>query len=180
MSRLIKKPIAIASGVTVQEKDGEVLIKGPKGEEVLRILPGLSVKVGEDGVKVDTLNNTKQTRANSGTMWALIRNSIEGLSEGFKKTLEIQGVGFRAIMEGKTLVINLGYVHPVRFESPEGVTIEVEKNLIRVSGNNKEYVGQAAAQIRAFKKPEPYKGKGIRYQGEVVRMKAGKKAATSK
>lgn len=180
MSRLTRKPVPLVSGITMKEDGGVLSFKGPKGEHELKILSGIAVKNDSEGIKIEALNNAKQTRANAGTMWSLIRNTLEGLSNGYTKTLEIQGVGFRAAMEGKTLVLSLGYVHPVRYESPEGVTIELEKSLIKISGSNKEVVGQAAAKIRAFKKPEPYKGKGIRYQGEVIRLKAGKKAATGK
>lgn len=180
MSRLIRKPIPLVNGVAMEQRDGELLFKGPKGEFTMRILDGVAVTTEEGGIKVATLNNIKQTRANGGTMWSLIRNTLEGLSTGYTKVLEIQGVGYRAALDGKTLVLSLGYVHPVRYDGPADVTIELEKNLIKISGSNKESVGQTAAKIRAFKKPEPYKGKGIRYQGEVIRMKAGKKAASGK
>ena len=119
----------------------------------------------------------KQARANCGTMWSLIRNAVQGVASGFSRSLEIEGVGYRAVLEGKELVLYLGYTQPVRLAPPVGVVIEVEKNTIKISGVDKELVNRTAAKIRAFRKPEPYKGKGIRYQGEVVRRKAGKKAA---
>ena len=180
MSRLARKPIEITAGVTVTQADGRLTIKGVKGEKTLPVLFGIALEIAGNLITVSSTNSERQARANLGTMCSLLRNAILGVSSGFVKVLEIQGVGYRAILEGKTLVISLGYVHPVRFDAPEGVNMEVEKNLIKISGFDKELVGQAAAKIRSFKKPEPYKGKGIRYQGEVVKIKAGKKAATSK
>lgn len=179
MSRLAKKPVNIISGVTVTQ-DGNLLnFKGPKGEKQLKLLDGVAVKIEGENINVSPTRNSKVAKMNTGTMWALIRNAISGLTTGFSKVLEIEGVGFKAALEGKTLVLNLGFVNPVRFESPEGITITVEKNVITISGSDKQAVGQAAAQIRSFKKPEPYKGKGIRYRGEVVRRKSGKKAAAA-
>lgn len=177
MSRLARKPIPL-NGATFTEKGGVYSVKGPKGElEILR-LPGVEVTVTDDGVASVALAGEAnlQNKANLGTQWSLVRNAAIGVTEGFAKNLEIQGVGYRANMEGSTLNLALGFSHPVKFEAPDGVTLSVEKNVITVAGNNKEHVGQAAALIRKFRKPEPYKGKGIRYQGEVVRMKAGKKA----
>jgi large subunit ribosomal protein L6 len=120
----------------------------------------------------------KPIDANLGTMWANLRNAIQGVTEGFIKVLEIEGVGYKAVAEGKTLVLSLGYSHPIRFELPEGITAVVDKNTVTISGNDKQMVGQVAAEIRAYRKPEPYKGKGIHYKGEVIRRKVGKKAAT--
>ncbi|MEN9342204.1 MAG: ribosomal protein, partial [Candidatus Parcubacteria bacterium] len=178
MSRLARKPIAKPATVTVSVAGHIANIKGPKGELAFPILPGVAVASEADSVMVTATGVRKDTRPNVGTVWSLMRNAIEGVTSGFNKDLEIQGVGFRAALEGKTVVLSLGYVHPVRFESPEGVTVAVEKNIIKVSGIDKQKVGLTAAKIRAFKKPEPYKGKGIRYVGEVVRLKPGKKAAT--
>lgn len=176
MSRLARKHIPL-NGATFSEKDGAYSVKGPKGElEVLR-LPGVNVTIAEDGtVSVSLVGDDRQSRANLGTQWAIIRNAAIGVTEGYAKNLEIQGVGYRANMEGATLNLALGFSHPVKFDPPAGVTVAVEKNVITVSGASKEDVGQAAALIRKYRKPEPYKGKGIRYQGEFVRMKAGKKA----
>ncbi len=179
MSRLAKKPITIASGVTVQVAGTTVAVKGAKAELSVPVLPGVAVTVSGSEVTVAKTGDNRAHQANIGTVWSLIRNAIEGVSKGFTKNLEIQGVGYRAAMEGKTLVLSLGYVHPVRVEAPAGVVIEVDKNNMKVSGANKELVGLTAAKIRALKKPEPYKGKGIRYVGEVVKIKAGKKAATA-
>ncbi len=179
MSRLAKKPLIIPSGVTVSS-DGSVLsVKGPKGELTVNIPYGINVAVNGNEISVSTEKTAKQNRANVGTVWSLARNSILGVTEGYGKVLEIEGVGYKAALEGQALVISLGYVHPVRFPIPQGITITVEKNAISISGNNKEQVGQVAAEIRKLKKPEPYKGKGIHYRGEVIRRKAGKKATTS-
>ncbi|MEK7193725.1 MAG: 50S ribosomal protein L6 [Patescibacteria group bacterium] len=179
MSRLIKKSIIIPQSVTVSSDERILTAVGSKGEKKVPILPYLKVVIEGGQITVTSSENHKQARSNQGTMWALIRNAIQGVAEGFVKILEIHGVGYRAAIEGKTLVLNLGFVNPIRYDSPQGVTVVVEKNLIIVSGVDKEAVGQTAAEIRAFKKPEPYKGKGIRYKGEVVRRKAGKKAATA-
>jgi len=163
-------------GATFEEKDGSFVMTGPKGNVTVPHLAGIGVALDETGLNVSLEKDDRQARLNLGTSWSLLKNAAIGVTEGFVKKLEIQGVGYRAAMEGSTLNLSLGYSHPVRFESPEGVDLAVEKNVITVSGVNKEDVGQAAAVIRKFRKPEPYKGKGIRYQGEVVRMKAGKKA----
>lgn len=178
MSRLAKKTIAIPGGVNLERKGESVFAKGPKGEMNVRIPATVEVQIMEREVAVKAPADAKQNRADTGTTWALLRNAIEGVTQGFVKTLEIEGVGFRAAMEGGDLVLSLGYVNPVRFKVPEGVVVSVDKNVITVSGINKELVGQAAAKIRSLKKPEPYKGKGIRYRGEVVRRKVGKKATT--
>lgn len=175
MSKLAKKLIPIPQGVSIEKNGDLVQIKGPKGALSLNVLPYTELTVESDGAKVSFSGKDKQSRANCGTMWALLKNAIEGVVNGYEKSLEIEGVGFRASTEGKTLVLNIGYSHPVKFESPQGVEINIDKNVIRVSGINKELVGRVAAKIRALKKPEPYKGKGIRYRGEIIRRKAGKK-----
>jgi large subunit ribosomal protein L6 len=182
MSRLIKKSIAIPDGVTVVVTGDVVVIKGPKGELTLNAPFGVEVAIEAKEAWVKPSSNAKSvpnSPALLGTTWALLRNAIEGVSNGFMKILEIEGVGYRAAIEGKDLVLHLGYALPVRMPVLEGVTVIVEKNTIKVSGINKEVVGQAAAEIRALKKPEPYKGKGIHYQGEVIRRKVGKKAGTA-
>lgn len=166
-------------GTTVEMNDDTLRFKGAKGEHALRLLSGVSVSVESPLVKVEAMANDKQSRANVGTMWSLIKNQIEGVEQGFSKVLEIEGVGFRASMDGRTIVLNLGFVNPVRLDPPEGITISVEKNVITVSGIDKAMVGQVAAKIRSFKKPEPYKGKGIHYRGEVIRRKVGKKAGAT-
>jgi large subunit ribosomal protein L6 len=168
MSRLIKKPIMIPTGVTVQTAGNIFAVKGPKGERKVKLAPGVTVKVEGDKLWVT-----------AGTEWALARNAIQGVTEGFVKVLEIEGVGYRAVVEGKELVLYLGYALPVRVKIMDGITVAVEKSTIKVSGIDKDLVGRASAEIRALKKPEPYKGKGIRYQGEVIRRKVGKKAGAT-
>lgn len=177
MSRLGKRPIQIPAGVEVSVTDSSVSAKGSKGELSTEILYGVSVKKEENSVitSIDNDNN----KAAWGTTWSNIRNIILGVSEGFEKKLEINGVGYRGKMQGKKLVLNLGFSHQVEFEAPEGVEVKIEKNIITVSGADKQKVGQAAAVIREFKKPEPYKGKGIKYIDEHIRRKEGKKAASA-
>ena len=178
MSRLIKKSIAIPQGVTVAQSGGVVLVKGPKGELSVKLSPGIaaSIEGSELWIKKESAS---ADAAMLGTLWSLSRNAIQGVTDGFMKVLEIEGVGYRAAMEGKDLMLYLGYALPVKMKIADGVTVAVEKNIVRISGIDKELVGRVAAEIRAMKKPEPYKGKGIHYQGEVIRRKAGKKAGTA-
>ena len=178
MSRLARKPITVAAGVTVSQGNGALLVKGPKGEIRVPILPYIEV-AGDSSLMVSAKEENTQARANQGTMWSLIKNAMEGVMGGFVKILEIEGVGYRATLESDTLILALGYVNPVRFPIPEGIKIVVEKNTLTISGIDKELVGRVAAEIRALKKPEPYKGKGIHYRGEVIRRKVGKKATTT-
>jgi large subunit ribosomal protein L6 len=190
MSRLIKKPIAIPAGVTILKTAGIVSVEGPKGKLEVSIPNGVTsrvegknlwvdvVKIDPSSVSRDKASEGEGNKAMRGTFWALLKNSVAGVTDGFEKVLEIEGVGYRAATEGKDLVLHLGYALPVRMKVEEGVTVTVEKNTIKISGINKEMVGRVAANIRDFKKPEPYKGKGIHYQGEVIRRKAGKKAGT--
>ena len=179
MSRLAKKPIKLPEGVTVKEESGVLFFKGPKGELTLPILPFMKVKTEGGLAEVSTINNVRQARINIGTMWSLFKNASDGVSTGFSKVLQIEGIGYKAVLAGKNLMLSLGYVKPVKFEIPEGISIIVEKNIVTVSGIDKQLVGETAAKIRKFKKPEPYKGKGIRYKDEIVRRKAGKKVATA-
>ncbi len=178
MSRLIKKPIAITGGATLVQNGSVLTIKGPKGELVIALPAGVEVKTEGANFWVSTTQETKTT-ALQGTVWALAKNAVEGVTVGVTKVLEIEGVGYRAVLEGKELVLFLGYALPVRMPVPENVVIAVEKNIITVTGIDKDAVGQAAAEIRELKKPEPYKGKGIHYRGEVIRRKVGKKAGTT-
>ncbi|HUC31391.1 MAG TPA: 50S ribosomal protein L6 [Candidatus Paceibacterota bacterium] len=178
MSRLIKKPIAITGGATLVESRGILTIKGPKGELKITVPHGVTLKTEGENFWITTTAEM-ETTAIQGTVWALVKNAIEGVTTGFTKVLEIEGVGYRAVIEGKELVLFLGYALPVRVSIPENVTITVDKNTIKVVGIDKDAVGQAAAEIRALKKPEPYKGKGIHYQGEVIRRKVGKKAGAA-
>lgn len=177
MSRLSKKPISIPSGVAVSVEGENVLIKGSKGDQGVLILPWTLVEISEGGVTVKSTDLNRQARANIGTMWSLIKGAIEGAHNGYTKTLEIEGVGYRAQVEGNSLSLSLGYVNPVKFPIPSGISISTEKNAIIINGINKDLVGRTASEIRSLKKPEPYKGKGIRYRGEVIVRKVGKKAA---
>ncbi|MFH1759456.1 MAG: 50S ribosomal protein L6 [Patescibacteria group bacterium] len=176
MSRLGKKPIEIPEGVEVKVDDGKLNFKGKQGELSLKALPFLDVKLENSQLSFSPNKKDQQAAANWGTMVALAKNAIVGVSDGFSKTLQIEGVGYRATMEGADLILNVGFSHPVKFKPFEGVQVEVEKNSIKVSGIDRALVGEVAAKIRKIKKPEPYKGKGIRYSDEVVRRKAGKKA----
>lgn len=177
MSKIGKKPIIIPENVKVKF-DGEVLlIEGLRGHLNLLIPKNIKVELKGNILIFSNLNNSKQSLALWGTTRALTENAIKGVSSGFEKILEIEGIGFRAQKDGRDLILSLGFSHPVKFPPPEGIEISVEKNKIIVSGIDKALVGDIAAQIRALKKPEPYKGKGIRYQGEIIRRKAGKKVA---
>lgn len=177
MSKIGKRIILIPEGVTIQETNGSLECKGKGGTLVLPILKGITSKIEGNQIAFSTTDDDLQTRANWGTMRALTQNAVLGVSEGFKKILEIPGVGFRANMEGDELVLNIGFSHPVRFKNPAGVKISVEKNVITVAGPDKYIVGETAAKIRSIKKPEPYKGTGIKYRDEVIRKKVGKKVA---
>ena len=178
MSRIGKMPVAIPKGVTVEIQDRTVRVKGPRGE-LRRTLPaGIDVAVAEEKINVTRPNDEPRSKALHGLTRALVANMVEGVDKGFRKTLDIQGVGYKA--EAKPYGVNLvvGYSHPVEFRAPEGVKITVENNtVVKIEGADKEKVGQVAAEIRLVRPPEPYKGKGIRYQGEQVRRKAGKTGA---
>ena len=177
MSKIGKKQIIIPDNVEVEISGGFLKFKGNKGTTNLKILPYIKTEIKDKSIFFTPENNSKQARANWGTIRSLAHNAIIGLTEGFGKVLEIEGIGYRANMEGNNLVLNLGLSHPIKINPPEGIKISVEKNVIKISGIDKALVGQIAAKIKAFKKPEPYKGKGIRYQGEIIRRKAGKKVA---
>ena len=175
MSRIGKKPIEIPSGVEVKIDGQKVTVKGPLGEESVTVRPEIAVKIEENQIVVSRTVETKEANALFGLSRTLIANAVHGVKEGFEKKLEIQGVGYRANMEGKNLNLALGYSHPVVVEPPEGITITVEANTkISVKGSNKQTVGDVAALIRGKRAPEVYKGKGIRYEGEYIRRKAGK------
>ncbi|MEX2054311.1 MAG: 50S ribosomal protein L6 [Candidatus Colwellbacteria bacterium] len=179
MSKIGKRPIDIPEGVTVEVKEDEVTVKGPKATLTVSALPNIDVKVDGSQVIFTPQNDTKQTISNWGTFRALVQNAIIGATDGYSKTLVIEGVGYRASVEGSAVVLNLGFSHPIKYDIPEGITVEVEGNKVKISGFDKAVVGETAASIRAFRKPEPYKGKGIKYEDEVVRRKAGKKAVSS-
>ena len=177
MSRIGRQPINIPTGVEVTIDEKMVTAKGAKGELKVKILKGLSVEQKENQIIVSQKVENADTQKQFGLLRTLISNMVIGVSEGFTKELEINGVGFRAAMKGGVLEMSLGFSHPIEYTAPEGVNISVEQNIIKVTGYDKQLVGEAAANIRSFKKPEPYKGKGIKYVGEHVRRKAGKAAA---
>jgi large subunit ribosomal protein L6 len=179
MSKIGKKPIDIPEGVSVEIKDNKIEVKGKNATLGVAKLAGVSVEKKENQIVFLPKNGEKQTISNWGTLRALVQNAIEGALENFTKQLIIEGVGYRASMEGQELVLGLGYSHQIRFSTPEGVSIEVSKNTITISGADKALVGEIAAKIRSFRKPEPYKGKGIRYSDEIVKRKAGKKAVSA-
>jgi large subunit ribosomal protein L6 len=176
MSRIGKAPIPLPKGVTFSQVNSVVTVKGPKGTLSQEFKPGMTFET-EDGVlTVVRPSDSREDRAMHGLTRALVNNMVVGVSDGFTKTLEVEGVGYRAQMEGSTLVLNVGYSHPINFEPPQDMSFEVEDRgkVIRVFGIDKQLVGEYAARIRKTRPPEPYKGKGIRYQGEYVRRKAGK------
>lgn len=177
MSRIGKQPITVPSGVEVQIKESDISVKGPKGTLSQRLHDHVSVKFA-DGVVVVSVTDeqNKDDRALWGLFQRLINNMVVGVTKGFDKKLEINGVGYKAALSAKGLTLSLGYSHPVDFPLPQGVQAVVEKNTITLSGIDKQQVGEVAARIRALRKPEPYKGKGIKYSDEVIRRKAGKAA----
>lgn len=175
MSRIGKTPIAIPDGVDVQIVDNKVIAKGPLGVEEVQVAKELKVEKVDNTLVLSRINDDKNSRALHGLSRTLVANAVNGVKTAFVKKLEIIGVGYRANMQGKDLNLALGYSHPVIIEAPEGIKIEVEANTkITVSGTNKQKVGDVSALIRSKRAPEPYKGKGIRYEGEFVRRKAGK------
>ena len=181
MSRVGKQPVAILDGVEVTINGSTVSAKGPKGElQVVIDTPLVTVEVKDGAVLVDRKNDTQEARAKHGLYRSLVANIIEGVKDGFSKSLEIKGVGYRAALKGQILELNLGYSHSIEFPIPQGIEIKFDEknnNLFTVSGVDKQLVGQTAANIREFRKPEPYKGKGIRYTDEYILRKAGKTAA---
>lgn len=174
MSRVGKLPIQIPSGVTITVDPDFVTVTGPKGTLKQFTMPGITVAVEGDQVIVTRANDEPKVRAKHGLMRALVNNMVSGVSQGFSKKLEINGVGFRVAMQGADLKFNLGFSHDVIFKLPAGVTAVIEQNTVTVSGIDRQQVGQAAAEIRALKKPEPYKGKGIKYADERIVRKSGK------
>jgi|TARA_B110000438_G_scaffold257326_1_gene265347 large subunit ribosomal protein L6 len=177
MSRIGKQPIEVPAGVDVVLQGNGISVKGPKGELKLDINPEIGVGFDEGVVNVSRSSDETKHKALHGLIRSLIANMVEGVEKGFQKTLEIEGVGYRAEKKGSGLLLNLGFSHTIDYPAPEGVDIEVPNpTTIVIGGADKQAVGQAAAEIRAFRPPEPYKGKGIRYQGEYIRRKAGKTA----
>ncbi len=188
MSRIGLRPIPVPSGVTVSVDDATnvVTVKGPKGELTQPISRLLTLKQDDGKVTLERPNNLREARSQHGLARTLINNMVDGVTKGHAKTLEIVGVGYRVQLEGRNLLLNMGYSHPIRVEAPAGVNFEVKADersraqQVIVSGIDKQAVGQIAADVRKVRKPEPYKGKGIRYQGEVIKLKAGKRAAAKK
>ncbi len=181
MSRIGRMPITIPAGVEVKIDGNEVTVKGAKATLTQQFHPNMNIKVEGSEILVTRPNDEKQNRALHGLTRSLIHNMVVGVTEGFKKELEVQGVGYRVAKQGKDLVMNLGYSHQVTMTEPEGITIEVpSQNKIIISGPDKQKVGQFAAEVREKRPPEPYKGKGIRYAGEYVRRKEGKTGAKKK
>ena len=182
MSRIGKLPVSVPNGVEVTIGEGEVRVKGPKGELTQHVLSQVvDVKLEDGKVIIERKGEAKPHRSAHGLTRTLINNMVEGVSKGFRKSLEIQGVGYRAAKAGEKLNLSLGYSHPVVFDPPQGITLSVEgTNKIHVDGIDKQQVGQVAAEIRSLRPPEPYKGKGVRYVGEVVRKKLGKAGKAGK
>ncbi len=175
MSRIGRMPVAIPAGVTVDIKEGnEVTVKGAKGTLTRTFDDAMNIEVKDNEIIVTRPNDLKRNKALHGLTRALLNNMVVGVSEGYTKTLEVNGVGYRANKQGKKLVLSLGYSHPVEMEDPEGLESKVEGNKIIISGISKEAVGQYAAEIRSKRAPEPYKGKGIKYSDEIIRRKVGK------
>jgi large subunit ribosomal protein L6 len=177
MSRIGRQPVSIPDGVTISVKDGEVSVKGPKGQLSQAVVEHVEIDFDDKTLNVRRTAEIKQAKANHGLMRALIQNMVDGVTKGFSKDLEIQGIGYRADVRGKNLVLNLGYSHPIEYAIPDGIDISVDKqNRITVAGVDKQLVGHVAAKIRSYREPDHYKGKGVRYVGEYVYLKAGKSA----
>ncbi|MGD8439835.1 MAG: 50S ribosomal protein L6 [Holophagae bacterium] len=181
MSRIGRKPITIPSGVDIRVDGKVVHVKGPKGVLEVELMDGIAAEVADGDVTLSRADEGRQTRAFHGLSRALLANAVTGVSEGWSKSLEIIGIGYRAERQGNAVVFNLGYSHPINFEIPDGIDIEVDgkANRVTVSGRDRQQVGQVAAEIRRLRPPEPYKGKGVRYLGERIRTKAGKQGATA-
>jgi len=177
MSRLAKRPITLPPQTEVSVSEGLVRVKGPKGTLTKASHRLVGIEVGKEGVQVTQKGESLEAQALVGTYASHVRNMLEGVTKGFNKKLLVEGVGYKWDVQGKTLNLALGFSHPVKVAIPEGLTVKADKNTLSIDGFDKEAVGQFAANIRALKKPEPYKGKGIRYDGEVIRRKQGKKAA---
>lgn len=176
MSRIGKNPVAVPQGVTADVSGQDVKVKGPKGELSFRVHDDVAVELNDAQITVQPKNNSRQAKALWATMRTRINNLVEGVTNGYTKVLEIHGVGYRANLQGNTLVLQLGFSHDVNYAIPEGISVDVEKQTkVTVTGIDKQKVGQVAAEIKAYRPPEPYKGKGVRYQGEFILRKEGKK-----
>lgn len=174
MSRIGKMPVTLPSGVSVTSEGGNITVTGPKGTLTQTALPEVSLTQNDGQVVLGRANDEAQAKARHGLMRALVQNMVIGVSEGFEKKLELNGVGFRVALAGRDLKFNLGYSHEVVYHLPEGVNAQIDQNIISISGISKQQVGQVAAEIRALRKPEPYKGKGLKYVDERILRKAGK------
>ena len=178
MSRIGNQIIEIPEKVTVSEKDGLVSAKGPLGEKAVNLPDGISVELKDNELTVTRVNDTKPVKSKHGMIRSLIANAVEGVNNGFKKTLIIEGVGFRAEIKGDRLVLNLGYSHPILVIPPDGITFATpNQTSVEISGSDKQLVGEVSSKLRKLRLPEPYKGKGVRYSDEVIRRKAGKSAS---
>jgi large subunit ribosomal protein L6 len=177
MSRIGKKPVTIPKGVTVTLKDGNIAVKGPKGELKRDLPEGVTVKVESAQVSVTRDSDEGAIRARHGLVRALVNNMIDGVTKGFERKLEINGVGYKAEVAGDKLTMALGYSHPINYQLPKGITAKVEKNILTLAGNDRELLGQTAAKVRSFRPPEPYKGKGVKYLEEYIKRKVGKTGA---
>ncbi len=179
MSRVGKKPIPISDKIKVTYKDRIITVKGEKGTLTRTVHPVVDLKIEDGNVMVTIDSEDRKTRAFQGLTRALVANMVTGVSKGFERGLEINGIGYRVALKGKTLVLNLGYSHPIDFDLPEGIAAKIDKSTITLSGIDKELLGQTAASIRRLRPPEPYKGKGIKYVGEYIQKKAGKTGAAA-
>jgi len=182
VSRIGRMPVTIPKGVTVEIQDNQVTVKGPKGQLARNFHPEMRIEKQNGELRVNRPSDAPSHRSLHGLTRALLANMVQGVSEGFRKNLEIEGVGYRADVQGANLILNVGYSHPVQIKPPAGITFSVDKSgkVVTVEGIDKEMVGEIAAQIRRIRKPEPYKGKGIRYAGEQIRHKAGKAGKVGK
>jgi large subunit ribosomal protein L6 len=178
MSRIGKRPIPIPKDATARMEGDTLVVKGPKGELRRTIHPKVRVAVEENKIIVSVPDHSKESKSYHGLFGVLIGNMVTGVTKGFQRVLDIVGVGYRAELKGRTAVLNIGYSHPVNFDLPEGIDAQIEKTRITLSGIDKELLGRTAAKMRGFRKPEPYKGKGIKYAEETIRRKAGKAGAS--
>jgi large subunit ribosomal protein L6 len=177
MSRIGKLPIPVPAGVTIAVADGHLKVKGPKGELTQKMAVGVAIENEAGVARVTRADESRQSRSNHGLTRALLNNMVKGVTTGFERKLDIQGVGFKSEVKGTTLVMQLGFSHPINFPFPDGITISVEKGTkLSVKGSDRQIVGETAAKLKAFRPPDSYKGKGVRFEGEHVRLKAGKTA----
>ena len=175
MSRVGKLPIPITNGVMIAFDNMTLKVKGPKGELVQNIVPEIKLSVQEEKIIVSRLDDERRSKSLHGLFRVLISNMVIGVTQGFEKRLEVEGIGYRVELKNNFIVLNLGYSHPINFPLPSGITAKVDKQVITIEGADKYLVGEVAARLRSFRKPEPYKGKGVRYAGERIKRKIGKK-----